>query len=118
MAHLALTDPLLLAVFTRAGSHLSLAVDPFALGPFLEAFPAIKSAAYVLVACGAQHAMAITCLFASTALAFDGPQERFDAAPSRISPAATAAQMSIAMVMCRAVCRTVRLTCAKNRVTE
>ncbi|MYA87258.1 MAG: hypothetical protein F4X97_02180 [Boseongicola sp. SB0662_bin_57] len=107
---------MLLTMLTRTKPHPPREGEPCALGPSLAASLAIGSAAYVLVARGARHSMATAFLFALTALVSHGPQAYFDAALSRIWPAAIVAQLAIAAIMCLAMCRAVRLMRTKNRV--
>ncbi len=107
-ALLVLTGAMLLAMFTRTEPHPPLEVEPFALGPFLAASLATGAAAYALAVRGARFAMAVALLFALTALVSYGPQKYVDPAFPRIWPAVIVAQLSIAVILCRAVCLAIR----------
>ena len=107
-ALLVLTGAMLLAMFTRAEPHPPLEVEPFALGPFLAASLATGAAAYGLVVRGTRFAMAVALLFVLTALVSYGPQKYVDPAFPRIWPAVVVAQLAIAVIFCRAICRAIR----------
>ena len=113
---LVLTGSMWLAMSTRTAPHPPLDGTPFALGPFLAASLAIGTAAHVLVARGASYAMAIASLFALAPPVSCEPQEYVDAAISRTWPAVIVAQIAIAVIMCPAKCRAVRLIRPGNRV--
>ncbi len=102
---LVLTSVMLLAMFTRTEPHPPFEVTPFALGPFLAASLAMGTAAYVLIARGAQAGIWIALLFALTALVSYGPQKYFDPAFSRIWPAVILAQAAVAAIFVRTVGR-------------
>ena len=107
-ALLALTGAMLLAMFTRTEPHPPLEVEPFALGPFLAASLAIGTAAYGLAVRGMRFTMAITLLFALTALVSYGPQKYVDPAFPKIWPAVIVAQAAIAVILGRAVYLAIR----------
>ncbi len=107
-ALLVLTGAMLLAMFTRTEPHPPLEVEPFALGPFLAASLALGAAAYGLAVRGMRFAMAVALLFALTALVSYGPQKYVDPAFPKIWPAVIVAQAAIAVILGRAVYRTVR----------
>ncbi len=105
---LVLTGAMLLAMFTRTEPHPPLEVEPFALGPFLAASLALGAAAYGLAVRGMRFAMAVALLFALTALVSYGPQKYVDPAFPKIWPAVIVAQAAIAVILGRAVYRTIR----------
>ena len=107
---LVLTGAMQLAMFTRTEPHPPLEVEPFALGPFLAASLATGAAAHGLAIRGARFAMAVALLFALTALASYGPQKYVDPAFPKIWPAVIVAQVAIAVILGRAVCRAIRQT--------
>lgn len=107
-ALMVLTGAMLLAMFTRTEPHPPLEVESFALGPFLAASLAIGAAAHGLAVRGMRFAMAIALLFALTALVSYGPQKYVDPAFPKIWPAVIVAQLAIAVILYRAVCRTIR----------
>ena len=106
-ALLMLTGIMLLAMFTRTEPHPPLQVAPFALGPFLAASLATGAAAYGLAVRGMRFATATAVLFALTALVSYGPQKYVDPAFPKIWPAVIVAQLSIAVILCRAACQAV-----------
>ena len=99
MALLVLTCAMLFALFTGTEPHPPLEVEPFALGPFLAASLATGAAAYGLVIRGSRFAMAITFLFALTALVSYGPQKYVDPAFPKIWPAVIVAQLAISVIL-------------------
>ncbi len=115
MALLVLTGSMLLVMVTRTEPHPALEFEIFALGPYLATSLAIGSAAYVLAARGAPDAMAITFVFALTALVSYGSQKHVDAEISRTWPEVVVAQIAITVIMCPAMCREIHLMRPQNK---
>ena len=104
-----LASAMLFALFTRAEPHPPLEVEPFALGPCLAVSLATGAAAYGLMVHGMRFAAAVAPLFALTAPVSNGSQKYVDPAFPKIRSAVIAAQLSIAVILSRAVLQAIRL---------